>query len=162
MSRNRVIGLENGLPWRLPRDLAHFKSLTVGHPVIMGRRTWESLGKPLPNRTNIVLTREPDFRANGCQIAHTIGDAIRCSGDRDAGESPPFVIGGAELYRQTLSRASRLCVTIVEAWIKGDAYFPEFDLNQWTEISRQWAAADEKNPFATCFLEFEKKRLIQP
>jgi dihydrofolate reductase len=133
LAKNRVIGARNALPWRLPEDLRHFKTLTMGHPVIMGRKTFESIGRPLPGRSNIVVTRAPEFAAPGCIIVNSPAAALAaCSGDDEA-----FVIGGAELYRALLERADVMHLTEIDRVFEGDAWFPEFDRQQWQEISRQ-------------------------
>lgn len=158
MARNRVIGQANALPWRLPADLAHFKSLTTGHPVLMGRKTFASLGRPLPNRTNIVITRERDYAASGCIIAHSLDEALAVA----APHVPPddrqiFVIGGADLYTQMLQRADRLYITLVDADVDGDAWFPAFDWQEWQEVERRRHPADEKNAYTCEFLKLERK-----
>ena len=153
MAENRVIGVNNELPWRLPADLKHFRALTTGHHVIMGRRNYESIGKPLPDRTNIVVTRNPDYRAPGCFVAHSLEQALA-----RAQEDPEiFVIGGAEIYRQAFARADRLYLTLVRANIDGDTYFPSFDERQWREIGREPHGSDEKNPYAYMFVTYDRK-----
>ena len=153
MAENRVIGVNNTLPWRLPADLRHFRRVTTGHHVIMGRRNYESIGKPLPDRTNIVVTRNPSYRAPGCLVKHSIEDALA------AAQNDPevFVIGGAEIYRQALDRADRLYLTLVHAQIEGDTYFPPVDEKQWQEISRERHEPDEMNPHACTFLVYDRK-----
>jgi dihydrofolate reductase len=154
MAENRVIGVDNTLPWRLPADLRHFRLITTGHPVIMGRRNYESIGKPLPGRDNIVVTRDPDYRAPGCTVTHSLEQALTSAqNDREI-----FIIGGAEIYRQAFPRAERLYLTLVHADIRGDTYFPEFDPAQWRETSRERHEADEKNPYAYTFLTYDRKR----
>jgi len=133
LARNRVIGIENRLPWRLPEDLARFKALTLGHPVVMGRKTFESLGRPLPGRTNIVITRNPDYRPAGCLVADSLAAALALC--READEA--FFIGGAELYAQALPLADRLYLTEVQLDAAGDAWFPEFDRGAFREVSRE-------------------------
>ena len=153
MAENRVIGVDNRLPWRLPADLRHFRQLTIGHHVIMGRRNYESIGKPLPDRTNIVVTRNPRYRAPGCQVKHALVDALQ--GIHDDPEA--FVIGGAEIYRQALGDADRIYLTLVHADISGDTYFPEFDAREWNEIGRARHEADAKNPYAYSFVIYDRK-----
>jgi dihydrofolate reductase len=154
MAENRVIGVNNTLPWRLPADLRHFRRLTTGHHVIMGRRNYESIGRPLPERTNIVVTRNRDYRAPGCQVRHSLEEALR-----DAGGDPEvFVIGGAEIYRQALDKADRIYLTLVHATVPGDTFFPEFDPGDWSEISRTRHEADEKNPHACSFVIYDRKK----
>ncbi len=132
LAKNRVIGIENRLPWKLPEDLTHFKSLTLGHPVLMGRKTFESLRRPLPERRNIVITRSADYRPAGCETAASIPDAIALCG----GEDEIFFIGGAQLYKQVLPLVDRLYLTEVLIEAQGDAWFPEFDRSAFVEISR--------------------------
>lgn len=158
MARNRTIGRNNTLPWRLPADLAHFKALTTGHPVLMGRKTYESLGRPLPNRTNIIVSRNPQFQVPGCLTAHSLDQALAMAVRAAAGSNPQvFVIGGEQLYRQTLARADRLYITIVEADVEGDAWFPEFDWQEWRELERRSHPADARNSHACTFLTLERK-----
>lgn len=154
MARNRVIGVDNRLPWRLPADLAYFKGLTLGHHIIMGRKTYESLpgGKPLPQRTSVIVTRDAGYAAPGCVVVHSIAAAIAaCAGDEEA-----FFIGGENLYRQALEVAERLYLTEIGAEVPGDARFPEFDRRVWRETSRDSHAADEKNPLAHDFVIYER------
>jgi len=158
MARNRVIGLGNALPWRLPADLAHFKTLTSGHPVIMGRKTFESLGRPLPNRTNIVITRDTGFQPAGCQVVHTIEAALASASKFvDPRDPVVFVIGGSDLYRQMLPLADRLYPTLIDAVVRGDAWFPEFDWAAWKELERHEHPADARNPYPCTFLSLERK-----
>jgi dihydrofolate reductase len=154
MSENRVIGRENRLPWRLSADLRHFKSLTMGKPVIMGRNTYESIGKPLPGRSNIVVTRNPDYRAQGCRVVHSLEQALEAA----AGHAEVMVIGGADLYRQTLERADCLYLTLVKAELDGDAVFPEFEPRDWREVKRESHRADEKNEYDYDFVTLERVR----
>lgn len=152
MAENRVIGVNNTLPWRLPADLRHFRQLTTGHHVIMGRRNYESIGKPLPERTNIVVTRNRGYQAPGCRVRHSLEEALQ-----DCGSDPEvFIIGGAEIYRQALPGADRIYLTLVHARIPGDTYFPEFDQNEWKETQRTRCEADDKNPYACSFVIYEK------
>jgi len=147
LARNRVIGAGDRLPWHLPEDLKHFKHLTMGAPVIMGRKTHESIGRPLPGRRNIVVTRQASARWDGCEVARSLDDAIALAGD--APEA--FVIGGAELYRLALPRADRLYLTLIDADYQGDTFFPEFDPACWRETAREPGAG-----FA--FLTYERAR----
>ena len=152
MAENRVIGINNTLPWRLPADLKHFRQLTTGHHVIMGRRNYESIGKPLPDRTNIVVTRNPAYQAPGCVIRHSLEAALRDTG----GDPEVFIIGGAEIYRLALDRADRVYLTLVHANIEGDIRFPEFDPQDWKEVSRARHEADEKNPHSFSFITYDR------
>lgn len=150
MSENRVIGFNNKLPWHLPADLKHFRRLTSGHPVIMGRKNYESIGKPLADRVNIVVTRKLDFLAPGCLVTHSLDEAMTSVGnDRDI-----FIIGGAEIYREAFDRANRIYLTLIHARIEGDTYFPEFDEPPWREVSREHHESDENNPYAFSFITY--------
>ena len=152
MAENRVIGRDNGLPWHLPADLRHFKTITMGKPIIMGRKTWESIGRPLPGRTNIVVTRAADYTADGCVVVHSIDEALAAA----AGFEEAMVIGGAEFYRQVLPQASTLYLTLVHDTFEGDTFFPELDMQQWQEIERQDFHADGNNPHAHSFIRLER------
>ena len=132
MAKNRVIGIRNSLPWRLSEDLKHFKALTLGHHIVMGRKTYESIGKPLPGRTTVIVTRDPDYRRDGCVTAHSIDAAVAVCGD----DPEIFFVGGAELYAQILPRADRLYLTEIQAEFEGDAWFPAYDPNDWLETAR--------------------------
>jgi dihydrofolate reductase len=153
MAENRVIGINNTLPWRLPADLRHFRQLTTGHHVIMGRRNYESIGRPLPDRTNIVVTRNPSYQAPGCQVKHSLVDALQ----NTQNDPEVFIIGGAEIYRQAIGDADRIYLTLVHAEISGDTFFPELDARKWHEISRTRHEADEKNPYAYSFVTYDRK-----
>lgn len=149
-AKNGVIGRDGDLPWRLRDDMAFFKKTTTGHPIIMGRKTWESFPKrPLPNRLNILLTRNSDYEAPGALVFSDIDAAIAVARARarQAGDTQVFVIGGAEIYRQSLSRADRLYLTEIDAEIEGDAVFPSIDEADWTEVSAETFAADERNNY---------------
>jgi dihydrofolate reductase len=154
VARNGVIGRDNALPWRLPADLAHFKKVTMGHPVVMGRRTYESIGRPLPGRQNIVVTRNRDFQAPGCTVVGSLDEAWRAAGD--AGEVS--IIGGTTLFEETLPIADVIHLTEVEADVEGDTFFPPFDRSQWQakEVARH--GADERNAYPFRILELTRKR----
>ena len=152
MATNRVIGHENRLPWHLPADLQHFKRITMGKPILMGRKTWESIGRPLPGRTNIVITRDVSYSADGCVVVHSLDAALEAARDNDE----IMVIGGAEFYRQVLPRASTLYLTLVDGEFEGDAFFPEIDENEWLEVERSDHGPDEKNPHAYSFIRLER------
>jgi len=132
MDAQRGIGINNTLPWRLPEDLAHFKRLTTGHPIIMGRKTFESIGRPLPGRRNIVITRNADWRHDGVETVNSIGAAVALVGDAVA-----FIIGGAEIYQQSLPLANQLVITEISKTFACDAFFPAFDPAQWQEVARE-------------------------
>jgi len=153
MAENRVIGRDNQLPWRLSADLQHFKALTMGKPIIMGRKTYESIGRPLPGRTNIVITRDSAFQAEGCEVVYSIEQALAAA----RGFEEVMVIGGAELYRQMLDHADRLYLTLVRAEVEGDALFPELG-QQWHEVERESRKADDKNQFDYDFVILERSR----
>jgi len=150
-STNRTIGRDNALPWKLPGDLAHFKRTTMGCPVIMGRKTWESLGRPLPGRRNIVITRQTGYQATGAETATSLAQALEMT--RDLAEV--FVIGGAQIYAQSLSVASRIVATEVHAHVQGDAFFPELDSNTWEETSRHQQPAE--NGLSYDLVEYRRK-----
>lgn len=152
MAANRVIGIDNRLPWHLPNDLRHFRLTTTGHAVIMGRRNYESIGKPLRDRTNIVVTRNPRFTAPGCIVAHSLPEAIAAAG----ADEEVFVIGGAELYAQALPLARRMYLTLVHADVAGDTYFPQFDWNAWRLVSREDHDADDRHAYRYSFLTLER------
>lgn len=153
LDRNGLIGRDNALPWRLPADLQHFKRVTLGKPIVMGRLTWESLGRPLPGRHNIVLTRDPAYRAEGASVVHSIDAALAAAGAVD----DVMVIGGAALYRKLLPRAARLYLTRIDAAFDGDAWFPEVDPAEWCEVAREAHAPDERNPYPYAFVTLERR-----
>ena len=147
MDPRRVIGDAGGLPWRLSSDLRRFKRLTMGHHLLMGRKTWDSIGRPLPGRTSIVITRGDLSLPEGVLQAGSLEAAIELAGD----DPEPFVIGGAQIYRLALPRASRLCLTEVLSEVPGDTYFPEIDWSQWEEQSREQHPASERDEYAHLF-----------
>jgi dihydrofolate reductase len=154
MARNRVIGLHNRLPWRLPADMKRFRELTTGHAIIMGRKTFDSLARPLPNRTNIVVTRDRAFRPDGATVAHSVEEAVARAGtDREI-----FVIGGEQIYRQTLPVADRLYLTLVDSEFEGDAWFPEYEPEEWKEISSEHLPPDDSNRPGMRFVTLERVR----
>jgi dihydrofolate reductase len=149
VAENGVIGANGKLPWHLPEDLQHFKRLTSGHPVIMGRRTWESIGRPLPNRVNIVVSRRSDFRAEGAQVASSLQHALALC----PAAEPVFVIGGNEVFRAALPCASGLVLTCIHRPYEGDVRFPEFDRADWKEVRREERVAANGIPFAFVWYE---------
>jgi dihydrofolate reductase len=152
LARNRVIGLDNRLPWHLPADLAHFKALTLDKPIVMGRRTWESLPGLLPRRTHIVVSRDPGYRPPGPMVVCSPEAAILA-----AGAVPEvMVVGGATLYAALLPVATRMELTFVEADVAGDAWFPSWDPGQWCEVSREWRARDGRNTYDLTFVRLER------
>ena len=153
LARNRVIGKEDGLPWHIPNDLKHFKIITMGKPIIMGRKTHESIGRPLPGRENIILTRDENYKAEGCTVLHSLEAIYEHCNDLEE----IMITGGAEIYKQSLAHVQRLYLTEVYAEVEGDTFFPEFDRDQWIELSREDHQADEKNEFDYSFLVLERK-----
>ncbi len=153
MSENRVIGKDNQLPWHLPADLKFFKNLTTGHPIIMGRKTFESIGKPLPNRTSIVITRQPGYAPLNCIVMHDVPAAIQ-----EAQKINPdvFIIGGAEILQQALPYIDTMFLTLIHKHFTGDTFYPEINTAQWQEVSRQDYAADDKNKYNYSFIKLQK------
>jgi dihydrofolate reductase len=152
MAENRVIGHANGLPWHLPADIKRFQLLTTGHSIIMGRKTFDSIGKPLPHRRNIVLTRERGWKKDGVETAHDLPDALA----RTRGESEVFVVGGADVFRQALPKADRIHLTVVHAKIPGDALFPEFTPAEWRLAEEEPHPADARHAYAFTFRRYER------
>jgi dihydrofolate reductase len=152
MDRNRIIGLDYNLPWRLPADLKYFKAITMGKPIIMGRKTHESIGRVLPGRENVVLSREAGYQAQGCTVLGSLEKVYERFADTDE----IMIMGGADIYKQTLGKAKRIYLTEVHAEVEGDTYFPKFDREQWKEIERQDFKADEKNQFDYSFVILER------
>jgi dihydrofolate reductase len=148
VARNGTIGKDNALPWRLSADLKRFKALTTGHPILMGRKTWESLGRPLPGRHNIVITRNAGYRADGVTVVHSIQAAIDAAIDATSGDAEAFVIGGEEIYRLALPLADRLQLTEIGSDFAGDAVFPAFDRSQWQETFREPHEDESGLPYA--------------
>ncbi len=153
-STNNIIGVKGGLPWRLSADLKRFKAITMGKPVIMGRLTYESIGRPLPGRQNIVITRQPDYTADGCDVVGSIDAAIEVA----AAAPEIMVIGGGDIYRQFMPHANRIYLTRVQAEIAGDAFFPEVKESEWQLASSEMHGADEKNDYAFTFLTLDRRR----
>ncbi len=153
MTDDRVIGINNSLPWKLPGDMKWFRRQTLGKPILMGRKTFESFGaRPLPERTNIVVTRDQAYQAEGAVVVHSIDEALQAAGDVDE----IMIIGGASFYEQMLPRARRMYLTRVHTEVTGDAWFPEFDQSQWREVERIDCEADERNACAHSFIILER------
>lgn len=151
MAKNRTIGIDNTLPWRCPEDLKHFKALTMGHHMIMGRKTFDSIGKPLPGRTTVVVTRNPELKIEGCVMAHSLQEAIAaCEGDEI------FVVGGAEIYTQALPLADTLYISEIQQDVEGDAWFPEFDKSDWKEVARDQRSQSEPQPLEYHFVTYRR------
>lgn len=158
MARNRVIGINNKLPWYLPNDLKYFKRVTMGKPILMGRKTFESIGKPLPGRLNIVMTRDTSWQAEGVKVTHSLDAAIALAQAQCEiqGGDELMIIGGDEIYRQSLPRADRLYLTQVHAEVHGDAYFPEINWDDWEERAREDFSAEGPNPYDYSFVVLER------
>jgi len=158
MTRNRVIGRGNGLPWRLPKDMQFFMKTTMGHPVIMGRRTFETMKAPLPGRTNIVVTRDRNYRRDGVRVAGDFETALTLAQEqcRADGNDEVFVAGGAEIYRLALGVATRLYVTQIEAELEGDTFFPDFDWGAWRKVRSEQFPADPSHAYGFTISVFER------
>lgn len=156
MDQNRVIGKDNDIPWHLPEDLKFFKRVTMGHPIVMGRKTYESIGKPLPGRENIIVTRNKDYEAEGCIILHSI-DELKKWIDENKPEEVS-IIGGAQLFKDTFPIADRLYITEIHHEVEGgDTFFPEFPESEWTLTSKEKGIKDEKNPYDYYFTVYDRK-----
>ncbi|MFS0764562.1 dihydrofolate reductase [Peribacillus phoenicis] len=154
MDQNRVIGNNNKLPWHLPADLQYFKKVTMGHPIVMGRKTFESIGRVLPGRENVIVTRNQDFKAEGCVVLHDIAEIKMFADTRD---EEVFVIGGAEIFKEILPFTDRLYITEIHETFEGDTFFPVNDENEWDKISSNPGSIDEKNRYAHDFIILQKK-----
>ena len=152
MSQNHVIGKDNQLPWHLPADLKHFKKITMGHHILMGRKTFESIGCALPGRLNIIITHDKNFQANDCVIVHSIDEAILAA--KESAEI--FVIGGALLFQQMMPKIDRLYLTIIHADFDGDVFFPELNVAEWETISEEYCSSDSVNQYDYSFILKEK------
>jgi dihydrofolate reductase len=153
IGENNAIGKNNELLWYLPKDLRHFKTITSGHTVIMGRKTFESVGKPLPKRRNIIITRNTEFAVEGAEVVHTIEDALElCKADEEV-----FIIGGAEIYKMAMQHTDKIFLTVVHENFEADAFFPEIDWNLWTETAAEKHLPDEKNNLSFTFSTLERK-----
>lgn len=155
MDRERGIGLENGLPWRLAADMKRFRELTMGHHLLLGRKTFESIGRPLPGRQIVIITRAPSYQVDGCSVVHSIEGALELARSRD--ETEVFIGGGAEVYAQALPLADRLYLTLVETVAPADTFFPKWESAEWIERERSFHPADDKNQFDCWFLVYENK-----
>ena len=152
MAQNRTIGINNTLPWRCPEDLKHFKALTMGHHIIMGRKTYDSIGRPLPGRTTVIVTRNAGLKVEGCLVVHSLDEAIStCKNDNEI-----FIVGGGELYTQALTRADRMYITEIQMDVAGDAHFPAFERSQWEELSRDRRSQTEPQPMEYHFAVYQR------
>jgi dihydrofolate reductase len=156
VSSNGVIGRDGGLPWHLPADLKHFKRTTMGHHLIIGRRTWEEVGEPLPGRTMVVVTRSRRFAPEGAQVVRSVERALELAAE----DEEPFIGGGSQIYRIALARdlVDRIYLTRIHAEVEGDTFFPDFDLEEWKLVSEEHHEADDRNEFDYSFLVYERKR----
>lgn len=150
MAKNRVIGKDNKMPWHLPADLKHFKSVTMSKPIVMGRKTFESIGRPLPGRQNVVISRNTDYIAEGCDVVHSVDSAIKLL----TNQPEVMIIGGGFLYSQMIGQADKLFLTFIDLDVEGDTQFPEFEQLDLTEISSQKYPSDEKNKYSYRFVEY--------
>jgi len=154
VAQNNIIGKDNDIPWYLPADLQYFKKTTLGHTVIMGRKCYASIGRPLPKRTNIIVTRDPFFISSNCLMARSIPEALSLA--HSNGESEVFIIGGGQIYEQSVDFWDKLYITEVDIKVDGDVFFPKLDLEKWNLISSEHFKKDEKNEFDFTFKIFEK------
>ncbi len=154
MANNRVIGKNNDMPWHLPADLQHFKSVTLGKPIIMGRKTYESIGRPLPGRQNIIVSRNPEYRVEGCKVVRSLQEATALVQN----EEEIMIIGGGKLYAQALESADRLYLTFIDLEVDGDTHFPEYEHLNIKEVKREKHHKDEKNPYDYQFVDFEIRK----
>ena len=163
MAKNNVIGLDNDMPWHLPADLKRFKATTLGNPIIMGRRTYESIGRPLPGRLNIVLSRDTDLEIDGCTVVNSLEEALRTAKEANSTSDNPkeeiFIVGGSHLYNKFISEIDTLYLTQIDAEIEGDTFFPDYTKYNWQETQRIEHPADESNQYALTFLKLERLKL---
>lgn len=157
VAQNGVIGGNNQLLWHLPADMKHFKTLTIGHTIVMGRKTYESIGRPLPNRVNVIISRNADFKADGCMVVASLAEALNAHYSILTTHTT-FIIGGAEIYRQALPFTDKIYLTKVKASFEGDTYFPILNPEEWQEIARNPHTADEKNLYDYDFVELVRVR----
>ena len=158
MAENRVIGINNKLPWYLPNDLKYFKQVTMGKPIIMGRKTFESIGKPLPGRANIVITRNPDWQAEGVKVVHSLEQAYSLAeaiAEID-GQDELMIIGGDQIFQSSLADSDRIYLTKVHALVEGDTWFPEVNWQEWQELGREDYSAEGPNPYDYSFIVYER------
>ncbi len=151
-AKNNVIGKDNDLIWHLSADLKRFKQLTTGHTIIMGRKTFESIGRPLPNRTSVIITRQKDYKADDCIVVNSLQEALKAAEK----ENEVFIIGGGSIYEQAISIAHKIYFTLVHNTFEGDTFFPVINTKQWKEIKREEHQPDEKNPYAYSFIDYVK------
>ena len=152
VSKNNVIGADNGLLWQMPADLKHFKAVTIGHSVIMGRKTYDSIGRPLPGRRNIIVTRQEKLKAAGCEEVNSLQDAV----DLCSREQEVFIVGGGEVYKQAMHAADKIYLTRINGEFKGDTVFPEINFSEWRLTKYLKHHGDDKNPYDYSFSEYER------
>lgn len=157
VAKNNVIGKDNGIPWYLPKDLQYFKKMTMGRHILMGRANYESIGKPLPKRTNVIITRDPYYIVSNCLIAHSIEEALGIAYDN--GEEDAFIIGGGNIYEQTKDLWDTLYITEIDLEVEGDTFFPEIDYDLWNLVSEEAHEPDEKNEHAYTFKVYQRKEM---
>jgi len=155
-AKKNVIGKDNDIPWYLPADLKYFKRTTLGHHIIMGRKSYESIGRPLPKRTNVIITRDPFYTVSNCVVVHSVEEALKFALDNN--EEEAFIIGGGEIYRLALPFVDRLYLTEVDLEVEGTIYFPTLDIDEWNLVSSEAHTADEKNPHDYIFKVLERKK----
>ncbi len=153
VAQNQTIGKNNGLIWHLSADLKRFKALTTGHAIIMGRKTFESIGKPLPNRTSIIITRQKDYKQDSCIVVHSIQEALEAVKNQEK----VFIIGGGTIYKEAIPQADELFLTLVHHDFEGDTFFPEIKKSEWEQVRREDHLADEKNEYAYSFIDYKRK-----
>lgn len=154
MDQKRTIGKNNDLPWHLPADLAYFKRVTMGHPIVMGRKTHESIGRALPGRPNIIITKDKNYSAQGCRVIHSIEEI---KGIEEKMEDEIFVIGGAQIFKETVQFADLLYITLIEKTFEGDTFFPEINKAEWELVLKEKGIKDERNPYDYFFLIYKRK-----
>ncbi|OZM57412.1 dihydrofolate reductase [Lottiidibacillus patelloidae] len=152
MDKKNTIGLNNKLPWHLPADLKYFKRITTNHVIVMGRKTYESIGKPLPNRRNVVLTRNKDWSVSGVEVLHSVEEVLTTFKGQEV-----YVIGGEEVYKQFLTKADKLYITLIDEVFSGDAFFPFVQMEQWELVHETIGEKDSSNPYDYKFLEYVRK-----
>ncbi|WLD91550.1 dihydrofolate reductase [Alkalihalobacillus sp. AL-G] len=153
VGKNQVMGKDNDLPWHLPEDLKWFKKVSMGHTIIMGRKTYESIGKPLPGRKNVIVTTNKSYEAEGCIVTHSIDEALEQNGEEQ------IVIGGAQIFEQVLPKTDRIYFTYIDADFDGDTYFPEIDESDWKVSSKEKGIKNEKNPYDYYFIVYDRKQM---
>ncbi len=158
MGNNRVIGLNNTMPWHLPADLKWFKNTTFGCPIIMGRKTYDSIGLPLPGRLNIILSRNKELKIKGCNVVNSLEEALQLAKQEDNPSQEIFITGGAHLYNKFLNDADRLYLTLIEEDFEGDTFFPDYTQLNWHEVDKITHPADDKNPYSYTFITLDRER----